>query len=137
MLARFSPASAVAFFFFWRQLPASHLKTAGLRENVQFRVLRLLDANPSASQREMSAALGVSLGLVNSCLNDLVAKGSVKISSFRSVNNKLRYAYVLTPSGLSEKQQMTCSFLQKKLEEFEALQEEIEVLKREAPAGHI
>ena len=106
-----------------------------LREDVHFRVLRLLSDNPAASQRDISNALGVSLGLVNYCVNALVEKGSIKISNFRAADNKLRYAYVLTPAGLTEKVQLTGRFLQRKIEEFEALQEEIEALKREYPSG--
>ena len=108
------------------------MKSQNLREEVHFRVLRLLSEKPSASQREISNALGVSLGLVNYCLNALVEKGAVKISNFRAADNKLRYAYVLTPSGLSEKVHLTSRFLQRKIEEFEALQAEIAALREEA-----
>lgn len=108
------------------------IKSAALREDVHFRVLRLLSENPAASQRDISNALGVSLGLVNYCLNALVEKGAVKISNFRAADNKLRYAYVLTPSGLSEKVHLTGQFLQRKIQEFEALKAEIEALKGEA-----
>lgn len=102
---------------------------------MHFRVLRLLSENPTASQREISNALGVSLGLVNYCLNALVEKGAVKISNFRAADNKLRYTYMLTPAGISEKMQLTGRFLQRKIEEFEALKAEIEILKHETRAS--
>lgn len=102
-----------------------------MREDVHFRVLRLLSDNPSASQREISSALGVSLGLVNYCLNSLIERGLVKISNFRASDNKLRYAYVLTPAGIADKIHLTTRFLQRKITEFEALKREIEMLKEE------
>ena len=105
------------------------LKPVSRRDEAQIRVLRYLTQNPSASQRDMSSALGVSLGLVNFCLNALVEKGLIKISNFRAADNKIRYAYVLTPSGLSEKLRLTNAFLQRKLEEYEALKGEIELLR--------
>lgn len=55
----------------------------------------------------------------------------MKISNFRAADNKLRYAYMLTPSGLAEKVQLTGRFLQRKIEEFEALKAEIEMLQGE------
>ncbi|NOX41719.1 MAG: winged helix-turn-helix transcriptional regulator [Alphaproteobacteria bacterium] len=38
-------------------------------EDVRFRFLRLLEENPTASQREIAKALGISLGGVNYCLS--------------------------------------------------------------------
>ena len=107
------------------------MKSQNLREEVHFRVLRLLSEKPSASQREISNALGVSLGLVNYCLNSLIERGLIKISNFRASDNKLRYAYVLTPAGLTDKIHLTTRFLQRKIEEFEQLKREIEILKEE------
>jgi len=78
-----------------------------LRKDLRFRVLRLLQENPEMSQREISAALGVSFGGVNYCLNALADKGMVKVRNFRASNNKLRYTYGLTPHGLTEKAALT------------------------------
>ncbi len=98
---------------------------------LQFRVLRLLEANPHLSQRELSKSLGVSLGGVNYCLNALIAKGSVKIQNFRNNQNKWVYAYLLTPQGLAEKTALTGAFLKRKMQEYQVLKEEIEALTRE------
>jgi EPS-associated MarR family transcriptional regulator len=98
---------------------------------LQFRVLRLLESNPHLTQRELSKALGVSLGGVNYCLNALVAKGSVKIQNFRNNKNKWVYAYLLTPQGLAEKTALTGSFLRRKMQEYQKLKEEIEVLSQD------
>lgn len=101
------------------------------REDVRFRVLRFLEENPDCSQRDIARQLGVSLGAVNYCLNALVEKGHVKVSNFRAADNKLRYAYLLTPKGISEKALLTSRFLRRKLREYEALKREIEALQDE------
>ena len=102
-----------------------------MSSELQFRVLRLLESNPHLTQRELSKALGVSLGGVNYCLNALVAKGSVKIQNFKNSKNKWVYAYLLTPQGIAEKTALTGSFLRRKMQEYEDLKAEIESLKFE------
>lgn len=98
---------------------------------LQFRVLRVLKANPHLSQRELSESLGVSLGGVNYCLNALVAKGFIKIQNFKNNQNKWVYAYLLTPQGLAEKTALTGSFLKSKMKEYEELKAEIVALSQE------
>ncbi|MEM9355033.1 MAG: MarR family EPS-associated transcriptional regulator [Pseudomonadota bacterium] len=102
-----------------------------LQEDVRFRVLRLLEQNPELSQRDLARELGVSLGAINYSLNALAEKGQVKIRNFRASNKKMRYAYVLTPRGVAERTALTGRFLQRKLQEFEALRNEIAALERE------
>jgi EPS-associated MarR family transcriptional regulator len=101
-------------------------------ENTHYGLLKTLEDNPGQSQRDMAKRLGVSLGKVNFCLNALVAKGLLKVNNFRNSDNKLAYAYLLTPHGVEEKARMTVRFLQYKMQEYEQLRAEIEVLKREA-----
>ena len=48
--------------------------------------------------------------------------GLVKAGNFRRSDNKLAYAYVLTPTGLREKLRLTRAFLSRKEAEFEQLQ---------------
>ena len=102
-----------------------------LTSELQFRVMRLLEANPQMNQRELSKSLGVSLGGINYCLNALAAKGSIKIQNFRNNKNKWVYAYLLTPQGLAEKTALTGSFLKRKMQEYQLLHEEIEALSKE------
>ena len=101
------------------------------RADAQFRILRLLEESPEASQRDIARSLGVSLGLVNFCLRALVDKGCVKIANFRASDSKLRYAYLLTPDGLQEKTRLTADFLHRKVAEYEALKAEITALRAE------
>ena len=101
-----------------------------LKEDTHFRVLSLLESQPDLNQREMAKALGVSLGGVNYCLRALVAKGLVKMHNFQENENKLAYAYLLTPQGMTEKMALTGRFLQRKQEEYAALKAEIEALQK-------
>lgn len=99
------------------------------QEDIHFRILRLLDQNPSASQRDIAVALGVSLGGVNYCLRALVAKGHVKIENFQAAKNKLRYVYVLTPEGIAHRAKLAARFIRRKMAEYEAIKAEIESLR--------
>lgn len=98
----------------------------------RYRLLKLLEARPEVSQRELARELGVSLGKVNYCLRALVDKGWVKARNFRNSRNKLAYLYVLTPRGVAEKARLTVEYLKIKLAEAEALEEEIATLRAEA-----
>ena len=108
-----------------------------LTSELQFRVMRLLEANPQMNQRDLSKRLGVSLGGINYCLNALAAKGLIKIQNFRNNKNKWVYAYLLTPQGLAEKTALTGSFLKKKMHEYQLLKEEIEALSSEVSRAKI
>lgn len=96
------------------------------REVVHFHVLRALSANPEISQRQIAQRTGVSLGSVNYSLRSLAEKGFLKVQNFRASDNKLRYAYVLTPRGISAKGWLTIKFLRYKLEEYDRLRQQIE-----------
>ena len=101
------------------------------REDVHFRVMRLLEANPEMSQRDLASAVGISAGGMHYVLSALVEKGFVKLGNFSASKDKRRYAYVLTPSGLAEKARITRDFLARKRQEYEDLRQEIEALSRE------
>jgi len=96
------------------------------------RVLRLLDASPRLTQREMARELGVSLGKANYCLRALLGEGLVKVQNFRNSTNKRAYGYLLTPEGVAAKADLTRLFLARKREEYDALRVEIERLQRHA-----
>ncbi|GAB4123049.1 MAG: MarR family EPS-associated transcriptional regulator [Sideroxydans sp.] len=103
-----------------------------LDESTHYTLLKTLEENPGLSQRELAKKLGVSLGKVNYCLNKLIEKGSLKINNFRKSDNKLAYAYLLTPQGIESRARMTVEFLKVKVQEYERLRAEIEELQREA-----
>ena len=99
------------------------------REDLHFRVLSLLQDNPHLTQRELAAALGVSLGKTNYLLKALLEKGQLKIAAFRRSSDKLdKVAYLLTPEGISNRLALTQRYLARKTREYEALQAEIAAL---------
>ena len=98
---------------------------------IHLKLLRAIEANPAASQRELSQALGVSLGKANYCLKALVEKGWVKAGNFKANPDKVAYLYLLTPQGLEAKAALTVNFLRRKQAEYEALKSEIAALERE------
>ena len=102
------------------------------QEETHFKVMRLLEANPDLTQRELAKELGLSVGSINYCLKALMDKGLVKMKNFATSKNKFGYVYVLTPSGISEKAVMTHQFLRRKIDEYESLKSEIEMLQSEA-----
>jgi EPS-associated MarR family transcriptional regulator len=103
-----------------------------LNDETRYRILKLLEADPQASQRRIADELGISLGRVNYCLQALVRKGLVKVNNFRSSHRKRAYLYLLTPRGIEEKARVTALFLRVKLAEYEILKRELEELQREA-----
>ena len=102
-----------------------------MTEDTHYKVFKLLEANPEISQRELAAALGVSLGKANYCIRAMIDKGLVKANNFKNSASKRAYVYVLTPRGLEEKARISVGFLKRKLQEYDALKLEIEHLKRE------
>ena len=105
-----------------------------LSDETRYRILKLLEADPHASQRRIAGELGISLGRVNYCLRALVSKGVVKVNNFRGSNNKRAYLYLLTPRGIEERAALTARFLRVKLQEYEILKRQLEELKQEAEA---
>lgn len=107
-------------------------RQAKLQEDTYFRVMCILQENPDHTQRELAERLGISVGGLNYYLKALMEKGMVKMKSFANSKNKFGYVYVLTPAGIAEKAAITHRFLQRKMDEYQALGEEIEALKAES-----
>lgn len=101
-------------------------------ETISYGLLKTLENNPGLSQRDLAKRLGVSLGKVNFCLNALIDKGCLKVNNFRNSDNKLAYAYLLTPQGIEQKAHLTVEFLQIKIQEYQRLRVEIAELESEA-----
>ena len=111
--------------------PAHSPRITRLQEEMRFKVLHALQQQPDMNQRQLAELLGVSLGKTNYLLRALVEKGLLKARNFRNSQNKLAYAYLLTPSGIAQKAELTRGYLERKTAEFEALKGEIERLKAE------
>lgn len=72
-----------------------------------FRLLSEISGEETLSQREISRRLGIAVGLVNSYIKNLVAKGYVRVKNFP----RNRYAYLLTPQGFAEKSRLAYQHL--------------------------
>ena len=107
-------------------------RTQQIQDDMHYRLLALVEANPAITQRELAEALGVSLGRVNYGLRALIEKGLIKVHNFKESQTKLSYTYLLTPSGVMEKSALTKAFLARKMQEFDALKAEIEALQAQA-----
>ncbi|GIT91096.1 sulfate adenylyltransferase [Jannaschia pagri] len=90
-----------------------------------FRMLRQLDLAPAATQRAIAAAVGVSLGRLNTLLRAATEAGLIKVDTRQGPDRRQRFSYVLTPRGASEKNRLTDIFLARKLAEYDALHEEL------------
>jgi len=92
---------------------------------IQYRVLNQLDNDPHMTQRQLADVLGVSLGKTNYVVKALIDVGWLKLGNFRRSNNKMGYAYLLTPAGVVEKAVITKRFLVRKQQEYKLLALEI------------
>jgi EPS-associated MarR family transcriptional regulator len=111
--------------------PGSTPRSIRIQEEMRFKVLRALEQQPDLNQRQLADMLGVSLGKANYLLHALLDKGLLKARNFRNSQNKLAYAYLVTPGGLAEKAALTRGYLERKAQEYEALRDEIDKLKLE------
>ena len=105
------------------------------QKETHFRVMRLLDENPSISTREIARRVGISNGAAYYCVTALVDKGFVKLKNFTQSKTKANYIYELTPRGIRTKAALTVSFLERKRHEYKDLKVEIERLESELGVG--
>lgn len=103
-----------------------------LNDETRYQLLKLLEQNPHVTQRELAAAMGISLGKANFCLKALIEKGWIKADNFRRSKNKNNYVYLVTAGGIKEKARVTVRFLKRKQKEYDALVKELEYLRKEA-----
>ena len=98
---------------------------------IEYKLLKELEHNPSATQRTLAQRLNVSLGKINYLLTGLAQKGIIKAKKLKNNPSKIRWNYVLTPKGVKEKVRLTKNYLEYRMVEFEKLRFEIEEMKRE------
>lgn len=103
-----------------------------MKDEIAYELLKMIEAEPHLSQREIAQKMGISLGKVNYCLKGLIDKGFIKFQNFYNNKKKSIYIYLLTPQGIEEKAQVTYRFLRRKIKEYENIKAEIESLKSEA-----
>ena len=100
-------------------------------DQIRYRILQLIEAQPDISQRQLAKALGVSLGKTHYLLRALLEKGLVKAGNFRRSEDKLAYAYILTAEGVAARLDMARAFLVRKEAEYLQIRQEIESLRHE------
>ena len=100
-------------------------------QELEYRVLKILEQQPDLTQRQLAEELGISLGKTHYLVKSLIDVGWVKLDNFQKSDNKWGYAYLLTPKGIAEKAAITARFLVRKQREYNELQEEIAHLQEE------
>jgi EPS-associated MarR family transcriptional regulator len=98
---------------------------------IEYKLLKEIERSPDATQRTLAQRLDVSLGKINYVLTGLAKKGIVKVQKLKTDPQNIRWNYLLTPKGLREKVKMTHSYLDKRLKEFDEIQFEIAMLRKE------
>ncbi len=106
-------------------MPPSYDKTATEQEDQLFRLLRQLDRAPDAAQRVTAAAIGVSLGRLNSLLRQATDRGLVRITDRDGPDRRARFGYAVTARGAAEMNRLTTRFLARKFAEYDALHAEL------------
>jgi len=81
---------------------------SAVEQQRELQILNELSDDDTLTQRDISKRLGIALGLTNSYIKNLVAKGYVTVKSIPP----RRYAYFLTPKGFAEKTRLTYRLLQ-------------------------
>ena len=102
-----------------------------IKQELEYRLLKILDRKPDLTQRQLAKELGISLGKTHYLIKSLIDVGWVKLDNFQNSDNKWGYAYLLTPKGIVEKTAITAQFLVRKEREYIELQREIAQLKEE------
>lgn len=102
------------------------MKKLNTQDNLE--ILRKIDTNPKASQRDLAEKLGFSIGKINYCLKGLQNKGLIKIENLQKKENKINYLkeYVLTKQGVLLRTKLTIDFMKRKLKEYDELKKELE-----------
>lgn len=99
--------------------------------SLDYELLKQIEQTAGGGQRELARGMGVSVGKINYLMRAVISRGWVKVNNFRRADNKLAYAYLLTPTGVHAKMQLAQRFLAQKEKEFERLQRELHTLRDE------
>lgn len=79
-----------------------------------------------SSQRDLSKSTGISLGLINVILKNLLKSGMIKVSQL----NKRKMEYLLTPKGFHEASRKICSNTAKTIRNYRSIESSISELLR-------
>ena len=99
------------------------------QDEIELQVLRSI--GKVTSQRTIADEIGYSVGKVNYVLKKLIEKGLVKADRFVNSDKKLQYKYLLTEKGIKEKVDITQRFIDRKKAEYDKLQAEMDLYKKQ------
>ena len=105
------------------------------REDLQFRILTLIERHPQMSQRDLAREIGVSLGSVNHCLRILLANGLIKLAELQAAQHKLCHSCSLTLAGIAQRRQLRPGYVERRRAQFEAIKAELEQLQDDRTAS--
>ena len=77
--------------------------------NKELRVLAEVEITPDITQRQLSQKVGISLGIANALLRNLVRKGYLRSQQA----SWKRWVYTLTPEGVSHKIRLTVAYVRR------------------------
>lgn len=112
---------------------ADRLSPPGTEHYRSLQILDELSNDDSLTQRDLSSRLGIALGLVNSYIKNLVAKGFITVKTIPAK----RYAYYLTPKGFAEKTKLTYDLLHDYTRVYREARKNLKTLFHELQAGGI
>jgi len=96
-------------------------------QELELAILESVEQSPN--QKTLADEIGYSVGKVNFVLKGLVEKGCVKVDRFLNSKKKYQYKYLLTKEGIRQKIHLTESFIKRKKQEYDKLQENLEKYK--------
>ena len=85
----------------------------------------VLEQKQGLTQRELAEETGLNLKKGNYCLHKLLEKGHLKFQKVRRNPDKRSYLYILTPSGMKLKSQLTYRFLKFTLDYYSQVENRI------------
>ena len=99
------------------------------QEEIELEILK--NTGKVISHKTLAEEVGYSVGKVNYVLRGLIEKGLIKAERFINSDKKLQYKYLLTEEGIKEKVDITQRFIDRKKAEYDKLQGEMELYKKQ------
>lgn len=99
------------------------------QEEIELEILK--NTGRVISHKTLAEEVGYSVGKVNYVLRGLIEKGLIKAERFINSDKKLQYKYLLTEKGIKEKVDITQRFIDRKKAEYDKLQAEMELYKKQ------
>ena len=112
---RYLTRYSVSYYSLFMRSSDEHIKDL---EGLSYRELRLLeevDTSPDLNQRQLARRLGVALGVANLLLRRGARQGYIRITQL----GWRRWAYFVTPKGMSRKLHLTLAYIERFLSHYQ------------------